>query len=188
MNRALLITALDPAGYRRLPWKNGGGTTTDIAFEGDEWRFSRTPITRQGPFSDYAGFERLQVLIAGGGLVLQTPDGEIDLRTPFRPVRFAGETPIVCRLEAGAVEVINLMGKRGRVHLDLAVLQAGDRRHLGAGLHIAYCPAGPAVLRLGDEECTLADDAALRIDAGDDTTLTCSNGRVVLASVACVPR
>ena len=69
---------------------------------GDVWRFSRTPITVAGPFSDYTGFDRLQVLVAGSGLVLQTPAGEIDVRQPFRPVRFAGETPIVSRLEVRA--------------------------------------------------------------------------------------
>ncbi len=27
------ITLLSPAGYRRFPWKNGGGVTVDIASE-----------------------------------------------------------------------------------------------------------------------------------------------------------
>jgi hypothetical protein len=48
-----MITALDPAGYRRTPWKNGGGVTVDIAEQDDVWRFGRTPITAPGPFSDY---------------------------------------------------------------------------------------------------------------------------------------
>src|SRR6185295_13809497 len=124
------------------------------------WRFGRTPITAPGPFSDYSGFDRAQVLVAGGGLVLRTPDGEIDVRTPFRPVRFAGETAITSRLEAGPVEVINLMGERQRVRLDLAVLQASETRALTPGLHVAYCPAGSAVLRLGDDERAVAADAA----------------------------
>jgi environmental stress-induced protein Ves len=51
-----LITPLDPDHYVRTPWKNGGGFTVDIAFDGDVWRFSRTPITVAGPFSDYTGF------------------------------------------------------------------------------------------------------------------------------------
>jgi environmental stress-induced protein Ves len=68
-----MITPLDPAGYRRTPWKNGGGVTVDIAEHEDAWRFGRTPITTSGPFSDYSGFDRAQVLVAGRGLVLQTP-------------------------------------------------------------------------------------------------------------------
>ena len=110
-----MIAPLEPGRYVRTPWKNGGGVTVDIAFDGDVWRFSRTPITVAGPFSDYTGFDRMQVLVAGSGLVLQTPAGEIDVRRPFRPVRFAGETPIVSRLDSVPVEVVNLLGDRSRV-------------------------------------------------------------------------
>lgn len=179
------ITPLGPAAYVRTPWKNGGGTTVDIAFSGDIWRFSRTPITVAGPFSDYSGFDRLQVLVMGSGLVLQTPTGEIDVRRPFRPVRFAGETPIVSRLEAGPVEVINLMGERRRVRLDLVVLDAGEARPLGPGVHIAYCSAGRAVLQLGDREHDLPADHGLRIEDTDGIA-ACRAGRLVLGSVLCV--
>ena len=117
------LTAIDPAAFRHTPWKNGGGVTTDIAesmlpgfapgsWEGMVWRFGRTAIVTPAPFSDLSGFDRLQVLVSGSGLVLETPDGEIDVRQPFKPVRFAGETPIVSRLEAGPVEVVNLIGDR----------------------------------------------------------------------------
>ena len=182
-----MITSLEPAHYVRTPWKNGGGVTVDIAADGDDWRFSRTPITAPGAFSDYTGFDRWQVLIAGNGLVLQTPTGEIDVRRPFRPVRFDGATPIVSRLEAGPVEVINLMGERARVQLELAVLDAGGTRALGPGLHIAYCPASQAVLRLGDREHALQADHGLRIE-DMDVVATCRAGRIVLGSVLCVSR
>jgi environmental stress-induced protein Ves len=183
------ITPLDPDWYQRTPWKNGGGVTTDIALDnetgGDVWRFSRTPITVAGPFSDYSGFDRLQVLVAGSGLVLQTPSDEIDVRRLFRPVRFAGETPIVSRLEAGPVEVINLMGERRRVRLDLVVLEAGRQQRLGPGIHIAYCPAGRAALRLDDETHDLQADGGLRIEDVDGVA-TCSAGLIVLGSISCV--
>ncbi|SEO62623.1 hypothetical protein SAMN02990966_02345 [Rhodospirillales bacterium URHD0017] len=180
-----LITPLDPDRYQRTPWKNGGGVTTDIAFDGDVWRFSRTPITAPGPFSDYTGFDRLQVLVSGSGLVLQTPSGEIDVRRPFRPVRFAGETPIVSRLEAGPVEVINLMGERSKVRLALAVLEAGRSQHLGAGIHVAYCPAGRAALRLAGETHDLEADGGLRIEDVDGVA-SCSAGLIVVGSISCV--
>ena len=77
-----LITRLDPGRYLRTPWKNGGGVTLDIAFARRVWRFGRTSIAAPGPFSDYTGFDRMQVLVAGRGLVLETPDGEIDVRRP----------------------------------------------------------------------------------------------------------
>jgi environmental stress-induced protein Ves len=138
-----------------------------------------------GPFSDYSGFDRLQVLVAGSGLVLQTPTGEIDVRRPFRPVRFAGETPIVSCLEAGPVEVINLMGERRCVRLALVVLEAGWQQRLGPGIHIAYCPTGRAALRLGDETYDLQADGGLRIEDIDGVA-TCSAGLIVLGSILCV--
>ena len=177
------VTPLDPEQYVRTPWKNGGGVTVDIAFAGDVWRFSRTPITVAGPFSDYTGFDRLQVLVAGSGLVLQTPAGEIDVRQPFRPVRFAGETPIVSRLESGPVEVVNLLGDRSQVGIDLAVLEAGQTRTLGNGLHIAYCPGGRARLRIDDATYNLEADGGLRIETDKKRAIACVAGLIVLGSV-----
>jgi len=186
--KTAVVTRLDPSRYVRTPWKNGGGVTTDIAFNGDTWRFSRTPITVAGPFSDYTGFDRMQVLVAGSGLVLQTPAGDIDVRRPFEPVRFAGETPIVSRLEAGPVQVVNLIGDRSRVRIDLVVMNAGGMGHLGPGLHIAYYPAERAALRLQGEEHDLEADGGLRIEDADGMVATCSAGRIVLGSITCVSR
>jgi environmental stress-induced protein Ves len=162
--------------------------SVDIASDGDVWRFGRTPIAVAGPFSDYTGFDRMQVLVAGIGLVLETPDGEIDVRRPFKPVRFAGETRITSRLETGPVEVINLMGDRSRVQIDLAVLNAGETRRLGPGVHIAYCPAGQAAVRLRGAEYILQADGGLRIEDEDEVAATCSAGPVVMGSVTCVSR
>jgi environmental stress-induced protein Ves len=181
-----MITRLDPADYRRTPWKNGGGITVDIAEDGDVWRFGRTPITAPGPFSDYAGFDRLQVLVAGRGLVLQTPDGEIDVRTPLKPVRFAGETPIVSRLESGPVEVVNLIGARAKVRIDLQVLQAGASLGRGAGTHIVYAASGPAALTIEREAHRLPADHALRIESAQPTMIACTEGVLLLGSVICV--
>jgi len=180
-----MITELDPAQYRRTPWKNGGGTTIDIAEQDDVWRFGRTPITAPGPFSDYSGFDRLQVLVAGRGLVLETPDGEIDVRAPFKPVRFAGETPIRSRLEAGPVEVVNLIGARSAVRITLEVLQPGGTQTMEAGTHIAYA-AADAALAIDGESHLLAADHALHIAAQRPTMIVCTGGVLLLGSVICV--
>jgi uncharacterized protein len=130
----------------------------------------------------------MQVLVAGHGLVLETPDSEIDVRIPFRPVRFAGETPIVSRLEAGPVEVINLIGDRRRVRIDLTVLEAGRTQRLGPGVNIAYCPAGRAALRLHDQDHDLPDGGGFRIEDEEGTAATCIAGPIVWGSVACGSR
>ena len=181
-----MITPLDPAGYRKTPWKNGGGVTVDIAEHEDAWRFGRTPITTAGPFSDYSGFDRAQVLVAGRGLVLETPDGCIDVRTPFRPVTFAGETPIVSRLEAGRVEVVNLIGNRAKVRIDLQVLHAGGAIGRSAGTHLVYAVDGPAALQVDGQRYPLAADHTLRIDGASPTMIACTDGVLLVGSVICV--
>jgi uncharacterized protein len=165
-----MIRILDPSQYKHAPWKNGTGTSTTIAEQEGTWQFGRTPIPQGGPFSDYSGFERRQVLVGGRGLVLRAPQGEIDVRTPFRPVRFAGETPIVSHLEAGPVEVVNLIGRRSEVEIDLTVLPAGEA--------FAWNGAPQAV----------PPDHALRIDEGQRTILVLNCGRIIVGSVTCVSR
>lgn len=130
----------------------------------------------------------MQVLVAGRGLVLDTPDGEIDVRRPFRPVRFTGETRIVSRLAAGPVEVVNLIGDRRHVRIDLTTLEAGETRRLGPGLHIAYCPTGPARLRLQGEEHAFRADGGLRIEGADGWPANCTAGVILVGSVTCVSR
>ena len=88
-----LVEPLAPEGHRRMPWKNGRGELVVIDCEGGKswqdmgvaWHFGRTAIIEEGPFSDYAGYERLQVVTKGAGLVLIAPDHEIDLRLPMHP-------------------------------------------------------------------------------------------------------
>jgi environmental stress-induced protein Ves len=182
-----VITLLEPGQYRRTPWRNGGGVTVDIAVvtdeAGDVWRFGRTPIVASGPFSDYRGFDRVQVLVAGSGLVLQTPDGEIDVREPFRPVRFAGETPIVSRLESGPVEVVNLIGRRAKVRIDIGVLDEDHAFHLGPGTHVVYNSLGESALEVDGARHVLAADHGLRIDAAEATALAGRSGCLLVASI-----
>jgi hypothetical protein len=97
-------------------------------------------------------------------------------------VRFKGETPITSRLEAGPVEVVNLIGKRSDVAIDLRVLSAGQTVQLGKGAHLAYAPAGAAKV---DGHAVPADHC-LRIDAPGPTMIACTGGVLLLGSVVCV--
>jgi environmental stress-induced protein Ves len=136
-------TLLKSEDYTRSPWKNGGGIFTDIAdahrteaavkdWDSLLWRFASTPIVAPGPFSHMPGIDRLQMVIGGRGLVLKAPGQEFDEREPFTTVRFTGEMEIVTELEAGPVEVVNLMARRGG---DRACGAQGARRAAIARRH-----------------------------------------------------
>ncbi len=185
------LELLNPESYRRQPWKNGGGELVNISGEGNgswqnmgvAWQYGRTRIPAPGPFSDLSGYERQQVVIKGRGLVLVTPAGDIDLREPFRPVRYDGATPIVTRLESGAVEVVNLIANRLRFRTNLRVGAAGETLPCEPGLHIIHAADGAAILKLSGSQHALPDDHALRLTGDRPLGIEIAVGRVLIASV-----
>jgi len=188
------ITPLPQQDFRRTPWKNGGGITIDIAgayhpgaqdgsWAGTIWRFGRTAITVPAPFSDLTGYERMQIVIEGSGLVLEAADGEIDLRAALKPVRYDGGTPLVSRLENGPVEVVNLMADRALCGIELTVLYAGMSLSGMAGTHILYAPRGPVSGSCANARVDVAAGDALRLDATADFKLRVESGPAVLASI-----
>ena len=58
--------------YLRQPWKNGGGTTTELAIQsrGEDWswRLSLADVDTSGPFSDFVGYRRTILLVSGRGM------------------------------------------------------------------------------------------------------------------------
>ncbi|MDP3254376.1 MAG: HutD family protein [Bosea sp. (in: a-proteobacteria)] len=188
------LTPLPPESFRSKPWKNGGGVTHDIAdatapgadpsgWEGMVWRLGRTAIVQPGPFSDLTGYERLQAVIVGSGLVLEGASGEIDLRRPFVPVRYDGGRPLVSRLENGPVEVVNLIVDRALCSADLAVPEPGATIRLTPGIHILYAPGEAVTARCDDAEVTVPGGHALQIDAEAGVSLTVEAGQGLLASI-----
>lgn len=183
------ITRLDPKFYRHTPWKNGGGVTVDIAdayapgaevgsWSGMLWRLGRTQIVTPGPFSDLSGYDRILTVIGGRGLTLAIEGGEtLDVREPFRPVRFRGEDKIMSGLDAGPVAVLNLIADRQHT-IDVAILSGGEKCALTAAINIAYALEDSVV-----GEHALKADEALRID-GAGGELSVSSGRVALATVS----
>jgi uncharacterized protein len=186
------ITRLDPAAYQRTPWKNGGGVTIDIAdayapgatagsWSGMLWRLGRTRIVEPGPFSDLTGHDRILTVIGGRGLVLEIAGGEaLDVREPFRPVRFAGEDRITSRLEGGPVAVFNLMSDRKHA-IDVTIMNGQDARKLGAAINIIYAIEDSEVVVSGQAFALKADEA-LRSDEGGE--LTMRSGRVALSTIS----
>ena len=107
---------------RTTPWKNGGGSTTEIAagpegasLETFDWRISMAQVASDGPFSDFPGIDRTLVVINGHGMVLtHWKQRARDAFTRNRAVRFAGDTPTGARLTDGGITDLNVMTRRGR--------------------------------------------------------------------------
>jgi environmental stress-induced protein Ves len=107
--------------YKVMPWKNGGGITTEIwvSPEGSgiagtpfDWRVSIADVAADGPFSKFAGYDRHIMLLDGEGMRLDTDErGTIELSL-YRPAAFSGDWTVAGRLAAGPVRDFNLMVAR----------------------------------------------------------------------------
>jgi uncharacterized protein len=142
---------LAASGYRAMPWKNGQGTTREIAREpetGEDflWRLSIAEVAASGDFSLFPGCDRTITLIEGAGMRLAfaaAPERRIERR--FEPFDFSGDWPCRCTLLGGSVRDLNLMVDRRRAQGRTEVMRlAGSpiRRSVEAGWLLVYCAEG----------------------------------------------
>ena len=146
MTSAQLPTASNPPPLRLIrsadqlpmPWKNGGGVTTEIAaspagssLDTFEWRVSRAQVAADGPFSLFPGIDRTLVVLSGGGMVLDVAGGAPhELRPLETPFVFPGELGIHARLLAGPTRDFNVMTRRTLFSHRLTVLASGIRKQV----------------------------------------------------------
>ena len=105
--------------YVARPWKNGGGTTRDIAVSPSgasldtfDWRLSLAQVDRDGPFSRFDNVDRTLVLLSGA-MTLHERDRRIDL-VRNEPFAFAGERAIEATVAVGSTRDFNVMTRRAR--------------------------------------------------------------------------
>jgi environmental stress-induced protein Ves len=95
-----------------LPWRNGGGVTSEIAVGPGTpfaWRASRALVASDGPFSDFSGYGRVLVLLAGRGMELRLGERGVVLAQPLDMVRFDGAASCDAHLLGGETEDFNWM-------------------------------------------------------------------------------
>ena len=168
---------LSPADYRRMPWKNGGGHTAEIAtfpagsdFASFVWRVSIAEIRQDGPFSPFAGVDRTLVLLAGSGMRLTGEGVTIELRMAFEPVVFSGDASLQCGLLAGPVRDFNLMVRRDAARGNVVVCRDGDGPIAAADTYVCHAAAGAAECMLdGHTPIALAPSHTLVVTSRTDT-------------------
>jgi uncharacterized protein len=142
-----------PQDYRSMPWKNGGGSTTELVIEpagatldsGFHWRLSMADVGVSGPFSCFAGCERTLLLLEGGGLRLEFDQGEaVQLEHILEPVRFSGDLRTSGTLLAGTCRDFNVITQRAqcRHRLEVLALDAHPRLLAPAAVRFIFCAAG----------------------------------------------
>jgi uncharacterized protein len=107
---------------RVMPWKNGGGSTTELAvspahatFDTFDWRISMAKVSTGGPFSSFGGVDRSITIVGGNALILRVgSDAPVTLAVGSEPFSFQGELKTCASLPSGEITDLNVMTRRGR--------------------------------------------------------------------------
>ncbi|KRB27677.1 HutD-family protein [Mesorhizobium sp. Root695] len=180
---------LRAAEYRSMPWKNGGGVTTEIAvspagagLDDFDWRVSTARVELSGPFSRFAGIDRTLAVLEGEGIVLDIagyPPTSINRATD--PFSFPADVPTAAALVGGPISDLNVMTRRSRMthSVERLVISAPVEIRTGAGTTLVLCLNGEVIVpaaepvRLGPLDTLLPDpdSAGLLVQAAHETTL-----------------
>ncbi len=116
------MQVLRAESYRSMPWKNGGGVTTEIivspagaGLDDFDWRISMAKVESGGPFSSFAGIERTLSVLEGEGISLSIADkapARLDKASP--PLPFPADVSTDADLIDGPIVDLNVMTRRGR--------------------------------------------------------------------------
>ena len=163
--------------YRRMPWSNGAGWTSEIlrepATDDWRWRLSIAEVDVVAPFSSLPGVDRELVLLTGNGLHLQFDDGQVsELLPPHDGLRFAGERKLVGAPIDGPSSDFNLMWKRDAHDAKLW------RRPLAGTVVLFVEPGETWVVHLLAGQGRFADDTGLGAIAAGDTAILRCNGEM----------
>jgi environmental stress-induced protein Ves len=99
--------------FKIMRWKNGRGTSAQIAIEPPlavaatdpfHWRLSTALVLGSHEFSVYSGYERVIMVVRGNGLVLNE-----HTLPPFIPYHFSGSEKVSADLLMGPVEDIGVI-------------------------------------------------------------------------------
>lgn len=108
------------AGLSSSPWKNGGGSTIEVAVEPPgagigafDWRISLATIAQDGPFSFFPGVDRTLALLDGASLTLDIDGTRHTLAdSEARTLSFPGEAAVSAITHDGASIDFNVMTRR----------------------------------------------------------------------------
>jgi environmental stress-induced protein Ves len=146
------------------PWKNGGGIARDLLFWPDaaawQLRVSLADITRDGPFSNYAGFERWFTVVSGTGVALMLRGGRQLLDPTSAPLCFDGAEAPMCELLDGATTDLNLMVRRSAGAGAMSMAVPGEE-HVSVASWRALYAADAMTLQIDDTDAATASAGTL---------------------------
>ena len=178
--------------YRRLPWKNGLGSTLEIATDAAgagapwTWRLSFADVPSRAPFSSFPGIDRHIAVLDGARLMLERGAERIEVPREGRAFAFAGEDVIGGEPIGVGVRDANLMVDRRRWMGSLEIIRIGAQRTVAIDSDLAlihlHGPAQSVEFRIGGESSALEADSTLV--CGETVLVTAAEATLVVARIA----
>lgn len=139
--------------FQEMPWKNGGGITTELFREPQSGEFnirlSRARVSRDGPFSSFPQIDRWLVILSGKGIIL---NDLIELTPSSAPFFFKGEDSISGKLISGEVIDFNVMIRRNYGEAEILFLKEGFYKSENSQSFI-FETKGERLIILDQDEC-----------------------------------
>jgi environmental stress-induced protein Ves len=158
-----------PQDWQRQIWKNGQGMTNQLLIEEDAlgiiWRVSIAEVKQDGPFSIFAGFERVIALLDGDGFTMNFDGGgSHTLNSRFQDFRFAGDSQIHCQLLGNSSRDFNLMTRRDKVNARFRTIQlaAGEAyQQQFSSRCVVFVAAGASIISFAEQNHQLVSENGL---------------------------
>jgi environmental stress-induced protein Ves len=136
------------AELKAHPWRNGGGVTREVARHpltppkqtapqaapqntaqdnAWDWRVSIAEVSKAGPFSAYAGMDRVLTVI-DGDLLLLIVDGAEHPLEKYRPFRFSGDADSAGALPTGDIRDLNVITRNGAFKGYTSIIELSKKR------------------------------------------------------------
>lgn len=149
------VTVHRAADQVRMPWKNGLGTTLEVA-RGDDpaggamlWRVSIARVAVDGPFSLFSGYRRIISVLEGSGMVLTVDGVRSPTLTRHRPFAFDGGSDTRCELVDGPISDFNLIASDTLDARLRWVSLGGGREAVATGATALVYNTGPGTVLVG---------------------------------------
>lgn len=159
---------------RKMPWKNGGGETTEIAvspagagIEDFDWRLSMARVAGGGPFSLFPGIDRTLAVLEGDGLELAIEGmAPATVTTLSEPLAFPADAATEAELIGGEVTDLNIMTRRGRLSHRMRRWTVSGKAELvtKASELLVFCHVGAVRIGTDKEASSLSPHDTLHLE------------------------
>lgn len=184
---------LRSADHKRMPWKNGGGTTTEIAvfppdagLEDFRWRVSTARVEQNGPFSIFPGVDRSLCLLEGVGVTLKVQGWvPFGMTRRYEPFVFPADVPTEAILMSGPITDLNVMTRRGLYESEVQLLAISGKLPLSEADETSILIADGEGLSIegGQERTKLERGDAVLLDPGEAAILSARRQTYVIGII-----